>query len=258
MTKPRIIYYYQTFNTLKPILTDKTVTHIHLSAIHFGYDQNNEPYIHLNNFSPYNSKFDEVWKELFIATQNNIDVRLMVGGAGTAFQKLFSDFNTFYPLLIQLINVKGNIIQGLDLDVEETVKISDIEMLMTRIKKDIGSNFKITLAPIQTALQYNNSGLGGFSYHELYQSHVGKYIEYLNGQFYQSYNKESYDSVVENGYPEQKVVMGMLMGQNIENNYLEIKKLYDEYGDEFGGVFIWEYSGAPKDWSSRCYEIFNK
>ena len=44
MTK-RIIYYYQTFNGLKSILThDTKVTHIHLSSIHFGIDENNNPY----------------------------------------------------------------------------------------------------------------------------------------------------------------------------------------------------------------------
>ena len=34
---PKIIYYYQTFNDLNKILYPNTpVTHIHLSAIHFG------------------------------------------------------------------------------------------------------------------------------------------------------------------------------------------------------------------------------
>jgi hypothetical protein len=39
----RIIYYYQTFTDLSPILKpDTPVTHIHLSSIHFGLD-NNKP-----------------------------------------------------------------------------------------------------------------------------------------------------------------------------------------------------------------------
>ena len=43
----RIIYYYQTFTGLKPILNKDIVTHIHLSSIHFGTNSDNSPYIHL-------------------------------------------------------------------------------------------------------------------------------------------------------------------------------------------------------------------
>ena len=254
---PKIIYYYQTFTSLKPILTNKTVTHIHLSAIHFGTDNNNNPYIHLNDHSPYDSVFDNVWEELFIATQNDIDVRLMVGGAGTAFQKLFSNFSVYYPLLLELINLKSNIIQGVDLDIEEIVNLDDVKMLITRLKTDLGKNFKISMAPIQTALQNDSPGMGGFVYKDLYASSVGSDIEYFNGQFYGSYSVAAYDSVVENGYPEQKVVMGMLMGENVEDNYQVVEKLYEEYGDDFGGVFIWEYNGAPVDWSTKFFKIFH-
>ena len=253
---PKIIYYYQTFTSLEPILTNKTVTHIHLSAIHFGKDESQKPYIHLNDYSPYDSKFDEVWKELFIATQNNIDVRLMVGGAGTAFQQLFSNFSVYYPMLLQLINIKSNIIQGIDLDIEESVKLEDVKMLITKLKTDLGRNFKISMAPIQSALQTDFPGMGGFVYKDLYVSSVGKDIEYFNGQFYGSYSVNAYESVVDNGYPEEKVVMGMLMGENVEENYEVVEKLYQEYGDSFGGVFIWEYSGAPVDWSLRFSKIF--
>ena len=252
----RIIYYYQTLNSLKPILTSKTVTHINLSAIHFGYDNNQKPYIHLNDASPYDSIFDTVWEELFIATQNDIDVRLMVGGAGTAFQKLFSNFDIFYPMLLHLINMKSNIIQGIDLDIEESVKLDDVKMLIKRIKKDLGIGFKITMAPVQYSLQNDSPGMGGFCYKDLYSSDVGKYIEFFNAQFYMTYTTEAYESVVDNGYPEEKVVMGMLMGTEVENNYPVIKKLKNEYPNTFGGVYIWEYSGAPSNWSQKIFDIF--
>ena len=39
----RIIFYYQTFTDLTPIIDKGIVTHIHLSAIHFGINQN-KPY----------------------------------------------------------------------------------------------------------------------------------------------------------------------------------------------------------------------
>jgi hypothetical protein len=256
---PKIIYYYQTFTSLKPILNLNlnSVTHIHLSSIHFGKQQDNTPYIHLNNYPPSDEKFDEVWKELFIATQKNIKVILMVGGAGGAFQDLFSNFEVYYRLLRNLINAKSNTIQGIDLDIEESTDINNIKMLISRVKEDFGPNFIISMAPIQTALQTDNPGLGGFSYKDLYCSEVGKDIDYFNGQFYEDYSLHSYNSVVENGYPEQKVVMGMLMGQDFKKIVEEVKEIYEEYGNSFGGVFIWEYYAAPTNWSQIFYNIFN-
>ena len=46
----RIILYYQTFTSLKPILRKPVyVTHIHVSSIHFGTNPDSSLYIHLNN-----------------------------------------------------------------------------------------------------------------------------------------------------------------------------------------------------------------
>ena len=99
--------------------------------------------------------------------------------------------------------------------------------------------------------------MGGFVYKDLYVSSVGKDIEYFNGQFYGSYSVNAYESVVDNGYPEEKVVMGMLMGQDFDKIQIELKKLKEEYGSSFGGVFIWEYFGAPNNWSKICNSILN-
>ena len=55
----KLLMYYQTFTNLSPILaSNPKVTHIHLSSIHFGTNENQTPYIHLNNDSPYCKKFD--------------------------------------------------------------------------------------------------------------------------------------------------------------------------------------------------------
>ncbi len=256
MTTPRIIYYYQTLTTLEPIISVSGVTHINLAAIHFGYDDTNQPYIHLNNYSPYDSKFNTVWNELSLACQNKIEVRLMVGGAGSAFQKLFSNFEVFYPMLVELLLNKSDIISGVDLDVEEMVELSDIEMLISRLKKDMGENFKITLAPIQEALQTNNPGLGGFVYQDLLRSSVGKEIEFFNGQFYSDYSLESYDQVVKNGFNPNQVVMGMIAGGDMSSNFEELGKVYQKYRNKLGGVFIWEYALAPANWLEECLKVF--
>ena len=89
-TKPKVLFYYQTFTTLKPILyKNPDVTHIHLSSIHFGLDTDNNPYIHLNNDSPYNYTFDNVWQELEDADKLGIKIKLMIGGAGGGYASLF-------------------------------------------------------------------------------------------------------------------------------------------------------------------------
>ena len=254
MDSPRIIFYYQTFTSLKPVLYPNTpITHIHLSAIHFGKDENLQPYIHLNNDSPYSEKFDTMWEEIETASKMGIKIVLMIGGAGTAYQDLFSNFDIYYNMLYRLIKNKP-CIDGIDLDIEEEVSMENIEMLISKIKKDFPEDeFIISTAPIQSSLQDDIPGMGGFVYKKLLNSDVGKYITYFNGQFYSDYSKEAYDEVVKNGYSPQQVVMGMLSGEEYED---ELKKVYSEYGDKFGGVFVWEYFDSnPKDWLDTVSEI---
>ena len=42
-------------------------------------------------------------------------------------------------------------------------------MLISLIKKDFGKDFTISMAPIQSSLQYDKLGLGGFLYKELFK-----------------------------------------------------------------------------------------
>ena len=164
MNKHRIIYYYQTFNGLDNVLYINTpITHIHLSSIHFGNNKDNSPYIHLNDYEPDNKIFDNVWNQMEVSVNLGIEIILMVGGAGGAYQNLFSNFSIYYSLLKKLIK-DHKCIHGIDLDVEETVDIEDIKMLINKIKEDFGNDFIISMAPVQSSLQYNNSGFGGFSY----------------------------------------------------------------------------------------------
>ena len=134
MDKPKIIYYYQTFTGLKNILAEKPyVTHIHLSSIHFGLDENNKPYIHLNDNNPQDKCFDSLWKELKEAQNLGIKIVLMIGGAGGAFNDLFSNFDIYYKLLTNTIN-SHSIFSGIDLDVEEYIDIEKIEFLINKLK----------------------------------------------------------------------------------------------------------------------------
>ena len=119
----KIIIYYQTFCGLEKIYNSEKplVTHIHLAATHFG-QINNETYIHLNNNSPDDPKYDNLWEELYKCKKLGIKIILMVGGAGGAYKYMFSDqktYNKCISLLFNFLMSKKDLFDGIDLDIEE-------------------------------------------------------------------------------------------------------------------------------------------
>jgi hypothetical protein len=243
----RIIFYYQTFKGLSNILYLGTpVTDIHLSSIHFGNNQDGTPYIHLNDYPPDYWAFDSVWDELKMAHEFGVRIKLMVGGAGGAFTNLFGNFDVYYPMLKKTIQ-DHSIISGIDLDIEEGVQLDNVIMLMKKLNNDF-PNLEFALAPLGSSLESDVLGMGGFCYKDLYNSEVGHLISYFNGQFYGSYQPSDYISCVNNNYPPEKVVMGMLEGQDLNQAYNTISDLAEKYSN-FGGVFFWEYFQAPDNWA---------
>ena len=123
-------------------------------------------------------------------------------------------------------------------------------MLIDRLVKDFGDTFIITMAPVSSTLITDGSSFAGFNYKELYNSKEGKYINWFNTQCYNSFSFDTYERIIKNGYPSEKVVMGMESGQFDESSFKEaldeIKKIKDKYPD-FSGVFDWEYLNAPPD-----------
>ena len=261
----RVIYYYQTFITIEKILKEKpTVTHIHLSSIHFGYDDNNAAYIHLNDNDPYDKIFDNVWKELTLAYNLGIKIVLMIGGAGGGYFSLFNNFSVFYKLLFNLIKNKS-IIQGIDLDIEENVELNNVKMLINNINNDFikkNKNFILTMAPIQSSMESDQPGMGGFIYKDLYNSPQGKLISYFNVQCYYDYSVEAFDNMVNNKYPPEKIVMGMISSEDFKNCVKVASILSNKYKN-FGGVFNWEYFDSPPDsnnpgeWADLMYHSIN-
>ena len=102
MSEPKIIYYYQTLTDLSSVCIENTpVSHIILSSFHFGTNPDKTPYIHLNNYPPTDPRFAKPWIQLKNAYMNyNIQIHIMLGGAGSAFQTMFSDYSTYYNLLL--------------------------------------------------------------------------------------------------------------------------------------------------------------
>ena len=245
----KTIYYYQTFVGLHKLLDHiQDIDVINISS-HFDKDKLGNKNIYLNDNLPTNKMFDKMWEESELASNQNTTIMLMVGGAGGAYTNLFNDFDIYYPLLKQLVEDKS-FIQGIDLDIEEEVSIDNVKMLIRKLKEDFGDKFIITMAPVASSLMNDGPGMSGFVYKELFCSEEGQYIEWFNTQCYYSFSKETYDSIIKNGYPPEKVVMGMESGQFDKTNFKialdEVKKCIENYPD-MAGVYDWEYLDAPPD-----------
>ena len=251
----RIVLYYQTLIDLSPLIKlikekpQQILTHITLASIHFGVDENNEPYIHLNDNPPSSSKFTTVFTQLNEIKKIDgkpIKINLLIGGAGTAFNRLFSNYECYYNLLKQEVKTNLNFVDGFNLDIEEDVDINDIIKLVNNLKSDFPEK-QITFAPLAESIATDNPGMGGFSYKTLNQK-IGDKIDFYNVQCYGEYSEDLFYSMINNGYPCEKIVMGMLSGQDFNSIIQELEKIVnnpDKKKNNIGGVAVWEYFNAP-------------
>lgn len=244
----KVCYYYQTFKGLDKLLADPSIIDVIIvSSIHFGTNKDSTPYIHLNNLAPTDDAFDTVWKQTKELASNNTEILLMVGGAGGGYQEFFSSYSVCLAMLIDLIKTH-NWISGIDLDIEEEVSLDNIEMLICDLHVEFGDNFIITMAPLSSSLMFDDQGMGGFSYKDLYRSCAGEFITRFHVQAYGEYSFKTFDAMVNNGYPAKKLILGMLSGQfnteTFKDALTEVGKIKAKYNDA-GGVFDWEYFDAP-------------
>jgi len=252
----QLILYYQTFTSLKPLFDNNTLpTHIQISSIHFGKDENNNSYIHLNDHPPNSPIFDSMWKEIEMSYNLGVKIKLMIGGAGLAFQEMFSNFDLYYGLLKNVFKLHPYIC-GVDLDIEENVDLNDVIKLVNILKTDFGNEFLISFAPVAFALQKNRTGMGGFLYNDLMNA-VGDKIENLNTQFYYDFSVESYTEVIQNGYKPSQVILGMT--QNNNNEFEIVNDLCKKYKD-FNGIFFWELALLDNsvEWIKKMKDILDE
>ena len=164
------------------------------------------------------------------------------------YRTLFSDFDIYYPLLTQMIRDRPWI-SGIDLDVEEETTLKNIQMLIRHLVDDFGEDFTITMAPISTSLESDGGSMAGFNYKTLYESEEGKHISWFHTQCYYSFSKNTYDKIIQNGYPPEKIVMGMESGQfnsSTFENALE-KSIILLLNIQQWQVSLIEYLDAPPD-----------
>jgi hypothetical protein len=262
----RDIYYYQTqyygsvYQSLAPIWRHGNpatglpyVTDVMIAAFHLGYNSDGSPYIHLNDNPPSDPMFDVMWPEVKKLQRLGVTARMMLGGAAKgSYADLFANWKTFYPVLRKTLRQYR--LNGIDLDVEETVSLADIEKLIRRLAADFGPSFLITLSPVCSAL-WGGANLSGFSYIDLYQSSVGGDIAWFNAQFYSGFGNMAsttdYDKVLSGGvFTADKVVAGTISNPQDGSGFVPIatvattvKALVAEHGT-FGGVAAWEYFNA--------------
>lgn len=249
MSNFKIIYYYQTFNGLSELIKRPLIKNINIyvCSLHFNTDKTGKITIHLNDYPP--EHFTQVWKELDIVSKKGNRILCMLGGAGGAYTTLFQHYDICYPMLKSFLKKYG-VIKGIDLDIEEYVNLKDIQKLIRNISIDFGKDFIISMAPIQYALSTDYPGLGGFSYKDLYLSNEGKRINWFNCQCYNDYSLENYQAVINNGYPSDKVVYGMIGDQTTDNLFKNnilptISNSIKKY-PKMSGVFLWEYFMKPE------------
>ena len=255
----KTIYYYQTFVGLHQLMSHaQDIDVITISSIHFNPDSEGKPQIYLNDCVPTDPKFNQLWNETEHLYNQGVTIMLMVGGAGGAYTTLFQNFVNYYPLLKQLVSEK-DFIGGIDLDIEESVDINQVKMLIRLLKHDF-PDFKISMAPVSASMMYDTPGMGGFSYKQLYQSYEDRLIDWYNVQCYSSFSFDTYDKIIRNGYPPEKIVMGMESGQFTKDTFPgavdEVRKIIDTY-PTMSGVYDWEYLNAPpnkkdpSEWAKR-------
>jgi len=177
-----------------------------------------------------------------------VALHMMLGGAACcSFQSLFGDWEHLYPVLKHTLQTYH--FNGIDLDIEESVALQDVQRLINQLSSDFGSRFEITLAPVASDLS-SGKGLSGFNYKDLYRTE-GLKIAWFNTQFYSGFGSldstSDYDSAINNGFPPSKVVAGMMGNSSDGDGYTDmskvaqtIKLLTSKYPG-FGGVFSWEY-----------------
>ncbi|OAR01241.1 hypothetical protein LLEC1_04521 [Akanthomyces lecanii] len=276
---PRLVVYFQTTHdqsgnpiSMLPLIREKGIalTHLIVCSLHIIKDSE----IHLNDYPPGDPHFYTLWNETTYMKKAGVKVMGMIGGAAPgSFDSSTLDgdsatFERYYGQVRAVITKFG--LEGLDLDVEQPMSQTGISRLISRLRKDFGSGFIITLAPVASALR-NGGNLSGFNYKSL-QSSNGRDISFYNGQFYSGFGSmastDDYVKIVSNGFAASKVVAGQLTSPDNGSGYIPysqlnatIISLRKRYG-QIGGVMGWEYFNSepggtqePWKWAQVMTEI---
>lgn len=267
----RVIYYYQTPTTLTPLINANIPNlNVIVSSLHFGFNTDETPYIHLNNYPPNDSKYTCMWQQIErLAEVPQTQIHVMLGGAGGAYEDLFENYDQFYPLLRNFLKTKQGLITGINFDIEEQITVEQIERLMTQVHHDFPS-LELSLAPVlEEVLNPTQPGVfSGFAYQTLFDR-LGQLISFVNVQMYNlEFTHQAFSEIIDVWtLPFEKLVPGICSieypGPKIETAFQELQLIH-LLCPTMGGAFIWEYSNAPpnapqdpSEWGKAVARILN-
>jgi hypothetical protein len=167
-------------------------------------------------------------------------------------------FNFYYDPMITILRQYH--LDGIDLDIEEPVSVSVPLRLLRYLRRDMGPEFILSMAPVATSLIYNSSEkISGFSYFDLDSNATDlirgdKLVSWYKTQFYSGFGDsstpETYQYITSKGWDPARVVMGVLDNPNDGHGFVAtkyvvdtIKKLRALY-PTFGGIYGWDYFDA--------------
>ncbi|KAF9019869.1 endo-beta-N-acetylglucosaminidase [Hymenopellis radicata] len=271
----RVVMYYQTHYKngafVSPLPLIGYVTHLLIAAFHLNMGNVGPDIVHLNDFMPSDSYFAPVWPEIAMMQGNGTKVLGMLGGAAAGTYSCLTDeyFDVYYPPLADVIRTYN--LDGMDLDVEQSVSMPTILRLISQLKTDFGDDFIITLAPVASALK-EGGNLSGFDYIDL-EAVAGDQIAFYNAQFYSGFGtffpEDQYISIIEydQGIDPGRVTATVLTNSANGGGYVSpdhvvesIESLMEKYGTEWGGVGGWEYfnsnpdSDSPWEWAIMMHD----
>ena len=278
---PRLVIYFQTTHdsngnpiSMLPLIDEQGIALTHLIVCSFHINVGSV--ITLNDAPPSDPSFTTLWNETAIMQNAGVTVMGMIGGAAAgSFTTSSLDgndttFETYYDQLHDVITTYN--LQGMDLDVEQSMSQSGIERLVERLSTDFGSTFSVTLAPVATAMtEADGTGLSGFDYQEL-DADTGSDPAFYNVQFYNGFGDMStptdYEDAVDQGWSPSRLVAGQVTSPDNGSGYVDFPTLNDtvialrnEYG-QLGGIMGWEYfnsdpggTAAPWEWAQDMTEI---
>lgn len=276
---PRLIIYYQTIHdsngnpiSILPLIDEQGIALTHLIVCSLHINQGSE--MTLNDKPPSDASFQTLWNETKVLQDAGVRVMGMIGGAAKGSwdtDTLDGDDATFEQYYGQLHDVITTYsLQGMDLDVEQSMSQSGITRLVNRLKTDFGGDFMVTLAPVGTDMS-QGYGLSGFSYAQL-EADAGANIAFYNVQYYNGWGDLStpadYEAGVNAGFSADRLVAGQVTAPSNGGGYVDFPTLGDtistlrtEYG-QIGGVMGWEYfngepggTSAPWEWAQQITEI---
>lgn len=258
----RVVVYYQTQyqngRYVSPLPLIGYVTHLLLAAFHLNMGHVGPDIVHLNDFVSSDPYYAPMWPDIAQLQGNGTKILGMLGGAapGTYSCLVDSLFDTYYPPLRDVIQTYN--LDGMDLDVEQSVSPATIERLIRTLKADFGDEFIITLAPVASALT-EGGNLSGFDYIDL-EANLGDLISFYNAQFYSGFGtffpEDQYIRIIEyeQGIDPSRVTATVLTNPSNGFGYVSpdnvvksIENLMEKYGTGWGGVGGWEYFNSNPD-----------